>query len=154
MEDFWPLSTFRKYSAYGLERGSACNLMFSMKVKTRISCHKIEHEKAAKTIVAREPLDTTSGHCRKSPPKTTTLSPKGKYGRRMMLRKVRSITSAQCRCYLGTSSQTINFASQSSSVELLCTCIEHIESLPRAIKILKTECAICPPSNKRATMPE
>jgi len=48
----------------------------------------------------------------------------------------------------------MNFASRSSSTESLCTCIEHIESLPRAIGILKTECAVRPPSNRKATMPE
>ncbi|KAH9537189.1 hypothetical protein CY35_16G039200 [Sphagnum magellanicum] len=48
----------------------------------------------------------------------------------------------------------INFASQSSSVESLCIGIEHIESLPRAIGILKTECAVHPPSNRRVAMSE
>ncbi|KAH9567654.1 hypothetical protein CY35_03G036200 [Sphagnum magellanicum] len=48
----------------------------------------------------------------------------------------------------------INFASQSSSAESLYTNIEHIESLPKAIGILKTECAVRPPSNRRAAMPE
>ncbi|KAH9573394.1 hypothetical protein CY35_02G206200 [Sphagnum magellanicum] len=48
----------------------------------------------------------------------------------------------------------IDFASRSSSTESLCTGIKHIESLPRAIGILKIECAICPPSNRRATMLE
>ncbi len=48
----------------------------------------------------------------------------------------------------------INFVSRSSSVESLCIGIEHIESLPRAIGILKIECAIRPPSNRRAAMPE
>jgi hypothetical protein len=42
MEDFWPLLTFKSYSAYGLEkaygleRGSARNLMLSVRVKTPI----------------------------------------------------------------------------------------------------------------------
>jgi hypothetical protein len=48
----------------------------------------------------------------------------------------------------------INFASRSSSAELFCTGIEHIESLLRAIGILKTECAVRPPSNRKAAMPE
>ncbi|CAK9229698.1 unnamed protein product [Sphagnum troendelagicum] len=72
----------------------------------------------------------------------------------MMSHKVRSTTSAQCRCCAGASSQTINFASRSSSAESFCTGIEHIESLPKAIGILKTECAVHPPSNRRAAMPE
>ncbi len=154
IEDSWPLSTFRRYSAYGLERGLARNLMFSVRVKMRTWRHKTERERVAETIAAREPLDTISGHCRKSPPKTTTLPPKGKFGRRMMSRKVWSTASAQCRCCAGASSQTINFASRSSLTELLCTGIEHIESLARAIGILKTECAVRPPSDRRAVMPK
>jgi hypothetical protein len=65
-----------------------------VRVKMRTSCHKTEPKRAAETIVAQEPLDTTSGHCQKSPPKTTTLSPKGKYRCYMMSRKVQSITLA------------------------------------------------------------
>jgi len=154
MEDSWPLLALRRYLTYGLERVSTHNLMFSMRVKTCTWRQKIECEKAAETIVARKPLDTTSRHCRKSPPKTTTLLPKGKYGRRMMSHKVWSTTSAQCRCYAGASFQTINFASWSSLVESLCTSIEHIESLPKAIGILKTECVVRLPSNRRAAMPK
>jgi len=154
MEDSWPLPTLRRYSAYGLERGLACNLMFFVRVKMRTWRHKTECERAEETIVAWEPLDTTSEHCRKSPPKITTLLPKGESGHHMMLHKIRSTASTQCRCCAGASSQTINFASQSSSIESLCTGIEHIESLPRAIGILKTECAIHPPSNRRAVMPK
>jgi len=105
-------------------------------------------------IAAREPLDTTRSHCRKSPPKITTLPPKGESGHRMMSHKIRSTASAQCRCYARASSQTINFASRSSSAESLYTGIEHIESLPRSIGILKTECAVHPPSNRRVAMPE
>jgi hypothetical protein len=41
MEDYGPLPTLRKYSAYGLER----QLM-------RISRHKTEREKVVETIVA------------------------------------------------------------------------------------------------------
>jgi hypothetical protein len=51
MEDSWPLPTLRKYSAYGLEKGSMHNFMFSMRVKMRISHHKIERERVAETIV-------------------------------------------------------------------------------------------------------
>ncbi|CAK9224469.1 unnamed protein product [Sphagnum troendelagicum] len=69
--------------------------------------------------------------------------------------RVLAITDSQkCRCCAGASSQTINFASRSSSAESLCTGIEHIESLPRPIGILKTKCAVRPPSNRRAAMPE
>ncbi|CAM6007380.1 unnamed protein product [Sphagnum balticum] len=71
-----------------------------------------------------------------------------------MSHKVQFTTSAQCRCCAGASSQTINFASRSNSAKSLCTSIKHIESLPRAIRILKTECEVCPPSNRRAVMPE
>ncbi len=154
MEDSWPLSTFRRYSTYGLERGSARNLMFSMRVKTRTSHHKTEHERAVETIVAQKPLDTICGHCRKSPLKTTTLPPKGEFGRCMMSRKVWSTTLAQCRCCAGASSQTISFAFRSSSVESLYTSIEHIESLPMLIGILKTKCEVHPPSNRRVAMSE
>jgi hypothetical protein len=154
MEDSWPLPTLRRYSTYGLERGSVCNLMFSVKVKTRTWHHKTKHEKATETSVARKPLDTIGGHCRKSPLKTTTLPPKGEYGCYMMSGKVRSTASAQCQCCAGASSQTISFASRSSSVKSLCIGIEHIESLPKVIGILKTEFEVCPPSNRRATMPE
>ncbi|KAH9549093.1 hypothetical protein CY35_10G001600 [Sphagnum magellanicum] len=66
--------------------------------------------------------------------------------------KVQSTTLAQCQCCVGASSQIINFASRNSLVESLCTGIEHIESLPRAIWILKTECVVRPPSNKRVAM--
>ncbi|KAH8942421.1 hypothetical protein BDL97_14G098200 [Sphagnum fallax] len=55
---------------------------------------------------------------------------------------------------MGASSQTINFTSRNSSVESLYTSIEHIESLPMEIGILKIECEVRPPSNKRAIMPE
>ncbi|KAH9536224.1 hypothetical protein CY35_17G097400 [Sphagnum magellanicum] len=48
----------------------------------------------------------------------------------------------------------ISFASWSSSAESFCTGIEHVESLPMAIGILKTECEVCPPSNRRAIMPK
>jgi len=154
MEDFWPLSTFRRYSTYGLERGSMRNLMFSMRVKTCTSHHKTEREWAVETIAARKPLDTTCGHCRKSPPKTTILPPKGKFGRCMMSHKVWSTTSAQCRCCAGASSQTISFAFRSSSAESLYTSIEHIEFLPMSIGILKTKCEVHPPSNRRVAMPE
>jgi hypothetical protein len=82
-----------------------------VRVKTRTSCHKIEREKAAKTITTREPLDTTGEHCRKSPPKTTTLPPKGESRRYMMSRKVWSTALAQHQCYVGASSQMINLAS-------------------------------------------
>jgi hypothetical protein len=88
------------------------------------------------------------------PPKTTTLSPKAEFGRCMMSRKVRSTPSAQCWCCAGTSSQTINFASQSSSAKSLYTSIEHIESLPMAIGILKIECEVRPPFNGKAIMLE
>jgi hypothetical protein len=94
MEDSWPLSILKRYLAHGLERGLACNLIFSVRVKTHTSCHKTKPERVVETIVTRWPLDTISGHCQKSPPKTTTLSPKGKSGRYMMSRKVRSIISA------------------------------------------------------------
>ncbi len=154
MEYSWPLLTLKRYLAYGLERGSTRNLMFFVKVKTHTWRHKTERERAAKTIATRKPLDTTSEHCRKSPLKTTTLSPKSKFGCCMMLRKVRFTTSAQCRCCVGASSQTISFASRSSSVESLCTAIKHIESLPMVIGILKTECEVRPPSNRRVVMLE
>ncbi len=71
-----------------------------------------------------------------------------------MSRKVQSTASTQCQCYAGASSQTISFASWSSSTESFCIGIEHIESLPRAIGILKTKCEVCPPSNKIVAMPE
>jgi len=90
-------------------------------------------------IVAQEPLDTTSGHCRKSPSKTTTLPPKGESRHCMMSHKVWSTASTQCRCCVGASSQMISFASRNSSAESLYTGIKHIESLPMAIGILKTE---------------
>jgi hypothetical protein len=105
-------------------------------------------------IIAREPLNTTCGHCRKSPPKITTLLPKGESGHCMMSHNVRSIASAQCRCYAGASSQTISFASRSSSAESLYTCIEHIESLLMAIGILKIECEVRPPYNRKIVMSE
>ncbi|CAN5954649.1 unnamed protein product [Sphagnum jensenii] len=105
-----------------------------------------------KMIDTQEPLNTTGGHCRKSPTKTTTLPPKGKSRCYMMSRKVRSTALAQCRCCVGASSQTINFASWNSSIESLCPNIEHIESLPMAIGILKTECEVRPPSNRKVVM--
>ncbi|KAH9556199.1 hypothetical protein CY35_07G013700 [Sphagnum magellanicum] len=55
---------------------------------------------------------------------------------------------------MAVSSQMINFTSQSSSAKSLCISIEHIESLPMAIGILKTECEVYPSSNRKATMPE
>ncbi len=67
MENFWPLPTLRRYSTYGLERGLTHNFMFFVRVRTCTWCHKIECKKAAETIIAREPLDTTGGHCQKSP---------------------------------------------------------------------------------------
>jgi hypothetical protein len=70
----------------------------------RTSRHKTEREMAVETIATREPLDTTSGHCQKSPLKTTTLPPKGESGRCMMSHKVRSTTSAQCQCCVRASS--------------------------------------------------
>jgi hypothetical protein len=90
----------------------------------------------------------------KSPPKTTTLPPNGEYGRYMMSRQVRSIASTQCQCYAEASSQTINFVSQSNLAELFYTSTEHIKSLLMAIRILKTECEVHPPSNRRAAMRE
>jgi hypothetical protein len=152
MENSWPLSNLRRYSTYSLERGLARNLLFFVRIKTRTSCHKIKREKVAKTTVAREPVDTTSKHCGKSPSKTTTLPPKGDSGCYMMSHKVRFITPAQCRCYAEASSQTISFASHSSSAESLCTIIEHIESLLMAIGILKIECEVYPPSNRKIVM--
>jgi hypothetical protein len=125
-----------------------------MKVKTCTSRHKTERERAAKTIVARKPLDTIDGHYRKSPPKTTTLPSKGESGRCMMSCKVWCTALTQCRCYVGALSQTISFASRSSLVESLCTGIEHIESLPMAIGILKIECEVRPPSNRKDVMSE
>jgi hypothetical protein len=109
------------------EKGLVCNLMFSVRVKTCTSRHKTKCAKAAKMIAARKPLDTTGGQCQKSPPKITTLPPKGESGRCMMSRKVRSIASAQCRCCVGASSQTISFASRSYSAKSLCIDIKHIE---------------------------
>ncbi len=88
-------------------------------------------------ITTQQPLDTTSGHCQKSPLKTTTLPPKGESRHCMMSHKVQSITSAQCQCCVGASSQMISFASRNNSAKSLCTGIEHIESLPRVIGILK-----------------
>jgi hypothetical protein len=46
----------------------------------------------------------------------------------------------------------INFASRNSSTKSLCISIKHIESLPMAIGILKTECEARPPSNRRVIM--
>jgi hypothetical protein len=86
-----------------------------VRINMRTSCHKTKRERATKKIIAQEPLDSIGKHCRKSPPKTTTLPPKGESGRYMMSHKVRSTASAQCRCCVGASSQTINFASQNSS---------------------------------------
>jgi hypothetical protein len=114
MEDSWQLPTLRRYSAYGLERGLVCNFIFSVRIKTRTWHHKTKHEGAAKMITTQEPLDTIGGYFRKSPPKTTTLTPKGESGHYMMLRKVQSIASALCWCCAGTSSQTIGFASWSN----------------------------------------
>jgi hypothetical protein len=105
-------------------------------------------------IVTRKPLDTTSEHCRKSPLKTTILLQKGEFGCCMMSHKVQSTASAQCQCCVGASSQTNNFASRSSLTQSLFIGIKHIESLPMAIGILKTKCEVCPPSNRRAAMPE
>jgi len=154
MEDSWPLPTLRRYSVYGLERGSTQNLMLFMRVKTCTWHHKTEHERAAKMITAQEPLDTIGGHYRKSPLKTTILLPKGEYGRCMMSRKVSFTTSAQCQCCAKISSQMINFASWSKLAELFYTHIKHIESLPMAIGIFKIECEVRPPSNRKAVMPE
>jgi hypothetical protein len=100
------------------------------------------------------PLDTIGEHCRKSSPKITTLLPKNKFGHYMMSYKVRSIASAQCRCCVGTSSQTISFASRSNLIKLFCTSIEHIESLLMVIGILKIEYEVRSLSNRRATMLE
>jgi len=58
------------------------------------------------------------------------------------------------RCCVGASSQTINFASYNSSIESLYPSIEHIESLPMAIGILKTKCEVRPPSNRKVVMSE
>jgi hypothetical protein len=102
----------------------------------------------------RKPLDTTSGHCQKSPPKTTTLVRKGESRHCMMSCKIRSTALAQCQCCAGASSQTISFASWNSSTKLLCTGIEHIESLLIVIGILKIECEVRPPSNWKIAMPE
>jgi hypothetical protein len=132
-DQWWKTLGHYRLSTYNLERGLAHNLMFSIKFKTRTWHHKTEREKAIEMIVARKPLDTTNGHCQKLPLKTTTLPPKGESGHCMMSRKVQSIASAQCQCCARTSSQMINFASQSSSAKSLCTSIEHIESLPMAI---------------------
>jgi hypothetical protein len=70
MEDSWPLPTLKRYSTYGLKMGLANNFTFFVRVKTRIWRHKIECEKAAKMIATQKPLDTTSGQCWKSPPKS------------------------------------------------------------------------------------
>jgi len=88
MENSWPLSTLRRCSTYGLERGSARNFMFFMKVKMRISRHKIKCERATKTIATQELLNTIGEHCQKLPPKITALPPKGEFGHCMMSHKV------------------------------------------------------------------
>ncbi|CAK9870421.1 unnamed protein product [Sphagnum jensenii] len=71
-----------------------------------------------------------------------------------MLRKVRSTASTHCQCCARASSQMISFASRSSSTKSLCTGIEHIESLPMVIGILKTKCEVHPPSNRKTVMPK
>ncbi|KAH9555357.1 hypothetical protein CY35_08G110000 [Sphagnum magellanicum] len=48
----------------------------------------------------------------------------------------------------------ISFASRSNITKLLCTSIEHIESLPMVIGILKIKYEVRPPSNRRAAMLE
>ncbi len=103
-------------------------------------------------IASRKPLDTTCKHCQKSPLKTTTLSPKGKFGCCMMLCKVWSTASAQSWCCAKTSSQTISFTSRSSSAKSFCTSMKHIASLRRVIRILKFEGEVCPLSSRKVAM--
>ncbi len=69
-----------------------------------------------------------------------------------MSSKVWSTALAQCRRCAGASSQTISFASWSSSTKSLYIGIEHIESLPMVIGILKIKCEVHPPSNRRVVM--
>ncbi len=152
IKDSWPMLILKRYSTYGLERGSARNLMFFVRLKT-CNATKSNVRRPQKRLLPKSlwtPLpDIIENHPRRQP----------LYCQRANLGAVdvaqSSIyTLAQCQCCVKTSSQTINFASRSNSAKSLCTSIKHIESLPMVIEILKIECEVHPPSNRKTTMPE
>jgi hypothetical protein len=89
--------------------------MFSVRRKMRTAGHSLDRFKQAPTILARFALGTMGSTCRKSPPNTKTLPPKGmprRIGFRaaMMSRSVTSSASIQKRCCMGASSHTISSA--------------------------------------------
>ena len=89
-------------------------------------CHIADWRRHARTIRGLEPLGITGRIYRKSPPNTTLTPPKGEFESQMSYND-RSTASAQCRCYIGTSSQIIKGASRNTSAYSEFLLIERMD---------------------------
>src|SRR5690349_7735263 len=81
---------------------------------------------------------------RKSPPKTTTLPPKGIFGDSMRCRKVLSTASNTFLWSIGLSSQNIADALIMARPKMHLLVRKHVVLSVMEIGMLNAECAVCP----------
>ena len=117
---------------------------------------KCEFCKLAVTVAAQLPLGTTGKICSKSPPKMIGILPKypALFAISQISFRVRFTASKQYLCCIGTSSQMIKLVCLINSAKCVPWAILHIEVSVTAKGILNRECAVRPPSNYSAAMPE
>ena len=98
---------------------------------------------------------STGGICRKSPPSTVVLPPKGKCRQPMMSRSNSSTALMAAFGAVGASSQIMSCASwrRCALTEENFT-LQDTPSKGNGTGNLNSECAVRPPSSKRAAMPD
>lgn len=100
------------------------------------------------------PCWTIGSVCRKSPPKTMSLPPKGVFGLSIRCRKVRSTHSNTFLCSIGASSQKmidasmIALPSRHLLVRLQYVFLSTVSGMPNP------ECAVCPWCKMMLAMPD
>ena len=129
--------------------------MFFVSFKTLQCSQRYDEFRAAKTVSALPPPGITGKICLKSPPKTTTLPPKGLSSQDLIIsRIVRSNVSKQCLLIIGASSHTINFAALTNSARSDPGSIFlQVLNSSASIGIPNLECAVLPHSNNNAAIP-
>lgn len=103
------------------------NRMFFDRVKMCISFESVDFWRVDPIICLRYPFGTTCKVWRKSPPSATVIPPKGWLLSRTSWR-LRSTTSTQWWCFIGTSSHIIDLTSMNSWAWIDFLVKEHIVS--------------------------
>ena len=115
--------------------------------------HKYDLFKEACTMSDLEPRLTTGRICKKSPPKQVVILPKEFVFPKISL-KLRSAASKACLWVIGASSQIINFVLFNNSLKFEFFLILQTAISSNLMGILRRECAVRPPTNKSAAIPE